>query len=70
MKTILPFVEALFAMYFIYLLGHEIGMRNWLAVPFLILFACGFSYVAACSIGQWFPQLRAPWRDTGEALPT
>ncbi|MEQ1850197.1 MAG: glycosyltransferase [Chthoniobacteraceae bacterium] len=67
-KTILPFIEVGFAIYFIYFLAHEIGMRNWLAVPFLVLFASGFTYVATCSIGQWFPQLRAPWRDTGEAL--
>ena len=68
MKTILPFIEVAFAAYFIYFLVHEIGLKNWLAVPFLVLFASGFTYVAMCSIGQWFPQLRAPWRDTGEAL--
>ena len=68
MKTILPFVEVLFAAYFIYFLIHEIGMHNWFAVPFLTLFASGFTYVATCSIIQWFPQLRAPWRDTDEAL--
>jgi hypothetical protein len=68
MKTILPFVEVIFATYFIYFLIHEIAMHNWLAIPFLTLFASGFTYVAGCSIAQWFPQLRAPWRDTGEAL--
>jgi cellulose synthase/poly-beta-1,6-N-acetylglucosamine synthase-like glycosyltransferase len=68
MKTILPFFEVGFAAYFIYFLVHEIGMHNWLALPFLVLFASGFTYVATCSIAQWFPQLRAPWRDTGEAL--
>jgi hypothetical protein len=68
MKNILPFIEVGFALYFMYFLAHEIGMRNWLAVPFLVLFASGFTYVATCSISQWFPQLRAPWRDTGEAL--
>ena len=34
----------------------------------LALFACGFTYVAMCSIAQWFPQLRNPWRDNDEAL--
>ena len=67
-KNVLPLIEVGFAAYFIYFLVHEIGRHNWLAVPFLTLFASGFTYVAACSIGQWFPQLRAPWRDTGEAL--
>jgi len=70
MKTILPFVEVGFAAYFIYFLMHEIAMHNWLAIPFLTLFASGFTYVAMCSIVQWFPQLRAPWRDTDEPLPT
>jgi cellulose synthase/poly-beta-1,6-N-acetylglucosamine synthase-like glycosyltransferase len=67
-KNILPFVEIGFACYFIYFLIHEIAVWNWFAVPFLGLFATGFTYVALCSLTQWFPQLRAPWRDTDEAL--
>jgi cellulose synthase/poly-beta-1,6-N-acetylglucosamine synthase-like glycosyltransferase len=67
-KNILPVVEVAFAIYFIYFLIHEIAAKNWLAVPFLTLFAGGFTYVALCSITQWFPQLRAPWRDTGDVL--
>jgi cellulose synthase/poly-beta-1,6-N-acetylglucosamine synthase-like glycosyltransferase len=67
-KNILPFVEIVFAIYFIYFLIHEITALNWLAIPFLTLFAGGFTYVALCSLTQWFPQLRAPWRDTGDAL--
>ncbi len=67
-KNILPFVEIAFAIYFIYFLIHEITAQNWMAVPFLALFAGGFTYVALCSITQWFPQLRAPWRDTGDIL--
>jgi cellulose synthase/poly-beta-1,6-N-acetylglucosamine synthase-like glycosyltransferase len=67
-KNILPFVEIGFAVYFIYFLIHEITALNWLAIPFLTLFAGGFTYVALCSLTQWFPQLRAPWRDTGDAL--
>ena len=67
-KNILPLVEVVFAVYFIYFLTHEIISANWFAVPFLTLFAGGFTYVALCSLAQWFPQLRAPWRDTGDAL--
>ena len=67
-KNILPLVEVSFAIYFIYFLTHEIILANWYAVPFLSLFASGFTYVALCSLAQWFPQLRAPWRDTGDAL--
>jgi cellulose synthase/poly-beta-1,6-N-acetylglucosamine synthase-like glycosyltransferase len=68
MKTILPFIEVGFAIYFIYFFAHEVAAHNWLAMPFLSLFAGGFTYVAMCSIAQWFPQLRAPWRDTGDIL--
>ena len=67
-KNILPLVEVVFAVYFIYFLTHEIISANWFAVPFLTLFAGGFTYVALCSLAQWFPQLRAPWRDTEDAL--
>ncbi len=67
-KNILPLVEVGFAAYFIYFLVHEIYVMNWFAIPFLGLFAVGFSYVAISSLVQWFPQLRAPWRDTGDAL--
>jgi cellulose synthase/poly-beta-1,6-N-acetylglucosamine synthase-like glycosyltransferase len=67
-RNLLPFIEIGFAIYFIYFLLHEITSLNWFAVPFLTLFASGFTYVALCSLVQWFPQLRAPWRDTGSPL--
>ena len=60
--------EVAFAIYFIYFLIHEITALNFLAIPFLTLFAGGFTYVALCSLAQWFPQLRNPWRDSGDAL--
>ena len=61
-------MEVAFALYFLYFLVHEIAVLNLFAVPFLLLFASGFTYVALCSLTQWFPQLRNPWRDTGDAL--
>jgi cellulose synthase/poly-beta-1,6-N-acetylglucosamine synthase-like glycosyltransferase len=67
-KNILPFIEIAFAGYFLYFLISEIIACNWAAIPFLGLFAAGFLYVAFSSLVQWFPQLRAPWRDTDEAL--
>lgn len=67
-KNVLPFIEIAFAGYFLYFLISEILAENWAAVPFLGLFAAGFLYVAFSSLVQWFPQLRAPWRDTDEAL--
>ena len=68
LKSLLPFVELGFAAYFINYLLFAIDEAQWLAVPFLALFAGGFAYVGLCSIGQWFPQLRVPGRDTGDAL--
>ena len=68
LKSLLPFVELGFAAYFAYYLLFAIDGAQWLAVPFLALFAGGFAYVGLCSIGQWFPQLRVPGRDTGDAL--
>ncbi|MEO8354209.1 MAG: glycosyl transferase family 2, partial [Chthoniobacteraceae bacterium] len=69
LKSLLPFVELGFAAYFIRYLVVAIENSQWLAVPFLALFASGFAYVGLCSIGQWFPQLRLPGRNSGDVLP-
>jgi hypothetical protein len=69
LKSIAPFVELGFAAYFAYFLWFTIDHHQWLAVPFVGLFAAGFAYVGLCSIAQWFPQLRMPGRDSGAALP-
>jgi hypothetical protein len=68
-KTVLPFVELAFAAYFSYYLFWAIARQQWLSIPFLILFQSGFSYVALCSLAQWFPGLRFPGRDSGAELP-
>ena len=68
-KSILPFVELAFSGYFTYLLVVAFLHHNWLNVIFLALFQVGFGYVALCSLAQWFPALRFPGRDTGDALP-
>jgi cellulose synthase/poly-beta-1,6-N-acetylglucosamine synthase-like glycosyltransferase len=60
LKSLLPFVELAFASYFAYFLVLAVARGQWLSVPFLMLFAGGFGYVALCSIGQW--QMRTPWR--------
>ncbi len=68
LKTMLPFLELGFAGYFSYFLASAITHAQWMSIPFLLLFAGGFGYVALSSIAQWFPQLRLPWRDQGSAL--
>jgi cellulose synthase/poly-beta-1,6-N-acetylglucosamine synthase-like glycosyltransferase len=69
LKSIAPFIEIGFALYFTNFIVFCIDHDQWLAVPFIALFAVGFAYVGLCSIAQWFPQLRMPGRDTGVALP-
>lgn len=69
LKSIAPFVELAFAAYFTRFLIFAIAHQQWLAVPFLVLFAAGFAYVGLCSIAQWFPSFKMPGRDTGEVLP-
>jgi hypothetical protein len=69
LKSIAPVLEIVFALYFVNFLIDAVAAGQWLAVPFLALFAGGFAYVGVCSIAQWFPQLRMPGRDTGDALP-
>ncbi len=69
LKSAIPLFELGFAAYFSYFLIFAVQNGQWLSIPFLVLFAGGFGYVALCSIAQWFPQLRMPWRDTGKILP-
>jgi len=68
MKSVLPFIELLFALYFSYLFASAAYYQQWLNVVFLSLFLVGFSYVALCSMAQWLPRLRFPGRDSGESL--
>ena len=67
-KSIVPFIEMLFAIYFSYLLGCAVAYEQWLNAMFLSLFLVGFSYVALCSLAQWMPNLRFPGRDSGAPL--
>jgi hypothetical protein len=68
-KSILPFVELGFALYFFYLLSYALAVGQWLNAAFLLLFLTGFGYVALSSIAQWLPSLRFAGRDGAVALP-
>lgn len=68
LKSVLPFVELAFALYFTYLLAFALMHQQWLNAGFLCIFQVGFGYVALCSLAQWVPWLRFPGRDTGDAL--
>ena len=69
LKSVLPFIELGFALYFSYFVLFAVAHGQWLSIPFLCLFASGFGYVALCSIAQWIPGLKFPGRDTGASLP-
>ena len=68
LKSVVPFIELLFAIYFSYLLGSAAAHEQWMNAMFLTLFLVGFAYVALCSLAQWMPNLRFPGRDTGAPL--
>ncbi|MEI6351020.1 MAG: cellulose synthase family protein [Verrucomicrobiota bacterium] len=59
-KTLLPFIELGFALYFTYVVIGAAVTGAWLSVPFLALFQAGFTYVAYSSISQWLPRTETP----------
>ena len=69
LKSLLPAAEMFFAVYFSYFVWYAIEHRQFLSVPFLLMFQFGFLYVSFCSVIQWLPKFswnngRAP-----DALP-
>ena len=56
-RSLLPAVEILFAMYFSFCIWNALKSGAWTTVPFLLLFLVGFTYVSAQSIGFWIQQL-------------
>jgi cellulose synthase/poly-beta-1,6-N-acetylglucosamine synthase-like glycosyltransferase len=51
-KAVLPFGELLFAVYFAHFVIAAFLAKEYLSLPFLMLFQIGFTYVAFCSIGD------------------
>ena len=58
-RTVIPLVEFIFAVYFTYFVFHAFQNQEFLSVPFLMLFQIGFAYVAFGSIWQRF--MRPQW---------
>jgi len=67
LKSLLPFLELAFAIYFTRFVVYAILARNYLSVPFLILFQAGFAYVACASMAQWLPSLPQSPRNGGDS---
>jgi cellulose synthase/poly-beta-1,6-N-acetylglucosamine synthase-like glycosyltransferase len=51
-RGLFPIVELLFAIYFTYFVVTALGNREFLSLPFLMLFQIGFAYVALTSLRE------------------
>jgi cellulose synthase/poly-beta-1,6-N-acetylglucosamine synthase-like glycosyltransferase len=56
LKSLLPIAEIGFAIYFTYFVCFAIVHRQYLSVPFLLMFQGGFLYVSLSSVAQWWPR--------------
>ncbi|HEV2095670.1 MAG TPA: cellulose synthase family protein [Chthoniobacterales bacterium] len=56
LKSLLPLAEMAFALYFSYFVWYAIQHRQFLSVPFLVMFQIGFLYVSISSLAQWWPK--------------
>ena len=56
LKSLLPIVEIGFAAYFGYFVYFALAHRQFLNLPFLLMFQLGFLYVALSSVAQWWPR--------------
>ena len=57
MKSLLPIAEIAFAIYFTYFVYYAISHRQFLSVPFLLMFQVGFLYVSLSSLAPWWPRI-------------
>ena len=56
LRSALPIAEMLFAIYFTYFVWFAVVHRQFLSVPFLLMFQGGFLYVSLCSMAAWWPK--------------
>jgi cellulose synthase/poly-beta-1,6-N-acetylglucosamine synthase-like glycosyltransferase len=68
-KPMLPLAELAFAIYFTYFLGFAIAHGQFLSVPFLLMFQCGFLYVCLSSFASRWPKISFGSSREGAAIP-
>src|SRR6267143_5474071 len=56
LKSLLPVAEMAFAIYFSYFVWFAVVNRQFISVPFLLMFQAGFLYVSLSSLGPWWPK--------------
>jgi len=70
LKSLLPIAEMGFAIYFSYFVWFAIAHRQFLSVPFLLMFQGGFLYVSLSSLAPWWPKINvANSRSSPAAIP-
>jgi hypothetical protein len=67
LRSLLPLAEMGFAIYFSYFIWFALEHRQFLSVPFLLMFQSGFLYVSLCSLASWWPKFS--WFGTRAAAP-
>ena len=60
LKSFLPLVEIGFALYFSYFVYSAFAHGHYWTLPFLVMFQCGFLYVALSSLARWWPRIYFP----------
>ncbi len=69
LKSILPVAEMAFAIYFTYFVWFALEHRQFLTVPFLLMFQGGFLYVSLCSLRSWLPRITLGGSRAPAAIP-
>jgi cellulose synthase/poly-beta-1,6-N-acetylglucosamine synthase-like glycosyltransferase len=69
LKSLLPLAEIAFALYFTYFVWFALVHRQFLSVPFLLMFQSGFLYVSLCSLAAWLPRFTLGSSRAPEAIP-
>ena len=69
LKSALPLAELGFAIYFTYFLWFAIAHRQFLSVPFLLVFQGGFLYVCLCSFTSRWPKISFGGSRTAAVIP-
>ncbi len=65
----LPLAELGFAIYFTYFLWFAITHGQFLSVPFLLMFQCGFLYVFLASLASRWPKITFGGSGAAAAIP-
>ena len=69
LKSLLPIAEMAFALYFTYFVWFAISHRQFLSVPFLLMFQGGFLYVSLSSLAPWWPRISFGNSRAAAAIP-